>query len=92
MANIYIEEFDEYAEIDVTDFLNSCLEYELEDIVEYVKTEYPELLNGCDIVKTDKMGMFELEYHSKFNQLVEHVYKFTEEEEKLLRTMFRKYL
>jgi len=77
--------------IDVDEFLDQCDDDDIKEVIEYIQDEYPELLRDKDVDK-ENLGNLEIEYQTKFNELVQHVYKFTEEEEKFLRTMFRKYL
>jgi hypothetical protein len=90
MANVYVN-VNARVEIDIDEFLDSCDGYEIKQIIKYIKFEYPELLIG-GLKNIDEMGNLEIEYQSKFNQLIDHVYKFTEGEEKFLRSIFRKYL
>jgi len=78
-------------EIGIDSFLDQCNDDDIKEVIEYIQDEYPELLRDEDVGK-ENLGMLELEYQSKFNQLIEHVYKFTQEEEQFLRNMFRKYL
>jgi hypothetical protein len=76
-------------EIDISTFLDECGRSELEEIVEYIKDEYPELIDSDPVSKS---GNLALEYQEKFNQLCEHVYRFTDEEELFLNQLFKKYL
>jgi hypothetical protein len=78
-------------EINIDDFLDQCDDDDIQEVIEYIQDEYPELLRYKDVGK-EKLGNLELEYQSQLNQLIEHVYKFTKEEEQFLETMFRKYL
>jgi phage host-nuclease inhibitor protein Gam len=78
-------------EIGIDSFLDQCDDDDIQEVIEYIQDEYPELLRYKDVGK-EKLGNLELEYQSQLNQLIEHVYKFTKEEEQFLETMFRKYL
>jgi hypothetical protein len=77
--------------VDVDEFLDQCDDEDIQEVIAYIQDEYPELLKDKDVGK-ENSGNLEIEYRKKFNELIEHVYKFTEEEERFLRTMFRKYL
>ncbi len=77
--------------IDVDEFLDQCDGEDIQEVIEYIKDGYSELLKDKTQPK-ENLGNLEIEYQQKFNELVEHVYKFTDEEQRFLRTMFRKYL
>jgi hypothetical protein len=77
--------------LDIDEFLDQCDDDDIKEVIEYIQDEYPELLRDKDVGK-ENLGNLEIEYQKKFNELIEHVYKFTEEEEQFLRNMFRKYL
>jgi uncharacterized protein YuzB (UPF0349 family) len=77
--------------IDVDEFLDQCDNDDIQEVIEYIKDEYSELLEN-ETQSKENLGNLEIEYQQKFNELVEHVYKFTDEEQRFLRTMFRKYL
>lgn len=78
--------------LDIDEFLDQCDRHDIEEVIEYIQDEYPELLKDKEQPSKKNLGNLELQYQPKFNQLIEHVYKFTQEEEQFLETMFRKYL
>ncbi len=86
MGHIYVN-----VAMDIDEFLDQCDDDDIQEVIEYIQDEYPELLRDKDVGK-ENLGMLEIEYQPKFNQLIEHVYKFTQEEEQFLETMFSKYL
>jgi len=78
--------------LDIDEFLDQCDNEDIQEIIEYIQDGYPELLKYKEQPSKENLGNLEIEYQKKFNELIEHVYKFTEEEEQFLRNMFRKYL
>lgn len=79
-------------DIDIDDFLIQCDESDIDDIIEYLETAYPNKINKqFKGVFNSEPGLI-YETQKKLFELGEHAHKFTEEEETLLHTMYKKYL
>ncbi len=89
--NTYVYSIDEHVdvEVSVSDFLDECSRNELEQVVEYIAENAPELL---DVQADSILGNLQIEYKNKFNGLIDYVYKFTSDEEQFLNDIFKKYL
>lgn len=82
---VYIGEID--IDIDIADFLQQCNEYEIDEVVDYLKNKHPK--KGASF-NTESGLVYETQH--KLFSLGEHVHKFTQEEELFLEQMYKKYL
>lgn len=79
-------------DIPVDDFLEQCDEYDIEEIIEYLKENHSEKLNAeSKSVFNGQPGLV-YETQKKLFELGEHAYKFTESEESFLQDLYKKYL
>ena len=81
--------FSFYEDISVDEFLSECSKKEINDVIEsLVDSGYiPE-----HVTDPPKLGRMQTDFSSKLDMLKEKYYSLTQEEEKVLEEIFKKYL
>lgn len=84
-------EFDTYVDVDVDDFISACSKREITELVDALIDEgYIPASAGKGT--NSKVGVLESIFIGKIDQLKENYYRLSQEDEKTLEDLFKKYL
>ena len=84
-------EFDTYVDVDVDDFLSACNKKEIEELIDTL-IEDGHLPQNVSKEHQIKLGVLESDFVDKMDQLKEKYYRLSQEDEKTLENLFKKYL
>lgn len=84
-------EFDTYVDVDVDEFVSACSKREIKELIDSLIEDGH--LNASAIPGNDKnIGVFESQFIEKLDGLKEKYYRLSQEDEKTLEDLFKKYL
>ena len=84
-------EFDTYVDVDVDDFVSACSKKEIEELVDTL-IEDGHIAPSASKTNPPKLGALESVFFEKMDKLKECYYRLSQEEEKTLEDLFKKYL
>ena len=82
-------EFENYVEVDVDEFVSACSKRDIKELIE-VLIENGHINPSEDPDKN--IGVFESQFIEKLDGLKEKYYRLSQEDEKTLEDLFKKYL
>ena len=84
-------EFETYVDVDVDEFVSACSKREIKELIEVLIENGH--INPSASEDTDKnIGVFESQFIEKLDGLKEKYYRLSQEDEKTLEDLFKKYL
>jgi hypothetical protein len=84
-------EFDTYVDVDVDDFISACSEREITELVDALIDE-GHIPASAGKGTNSNVGVLESIFIGKLDQLKESYYRLSQEDEKTLEDLFKKYL
>ena len=84
-------EFDTYVDVDVDEFLSACSKREITELIDSL-IEYGHIPESASKKVNDNIGVLESQFIEKMDGLKEKYYRLSQEDEKTLEDLFKKYL
>lgn len=84
-------EFENYVEVDVDDFVSACSKRDIKELIE-ILIEDGHISNSSIITANPNVGVLESDFIEKMGKLQEKYYRLSQEDEKTLEDLFKKYL
>ena len=84
-------EFENYVEVDVDEFVSACSKRDIKELIE-ILIEDGHISNSSIITTNTNVGVLESDFLEKMGKLQEKYYRLSQEDEKTLEELFKKYL
>ncbi len=84
-------EFDTYVDVDVDDFVSACNKKEIQELIDTL-IEDGHLPQSVSKDYNENRSTLETDFVGKMDQLKEKYYRLSQEDEKTLENLFKKYL
>jgi hypothetical protein len=84
-------EFDTYVDVDVDEFLSACSKREITELIDAL-IEDGHIPESASKKVNDNIGVLESQFIEKMDGLKEKYYRLSQEDEKTLEDLFKKYL
>ena len=84
-------EFETYVDVDVDDFISACSKREIKELIE-ILIEDGHISKSSIITANTNVGVLESDFLEKMGKLQEKYYRLSQEDEKTLEDLFKKYL
>jgi hypothetical protein len=84
-------EFETYVDVDVDEFISACSKREIKELIE-ILIEDGHISKSSIITANTNVGVLESDFLEKMGKLQEKYYRLSQEDEKTLEDLFKKYL
>ena len=84
-------EFDTYVDVDIDDFVSACSKREIKELID-ILIEDGHISKSSIISADENVGALETDFLEKMGKLQEKYYRLSQEDEKTLEDLFKKYL
>ncbi len=84
-------EFDTYVDVDIDDFVSACSKREIKELID-ILIEDGHISKSSIISADENVGVLETDFLEKMGKLQEKYYRLSQEDEKTLEDLFKKYL
>jgi hypothetical protein len=84
-------EFNTYVDVDVDEFLSECSKREITELIDAL-IEDGHISKSSIITANTNVGVLESDFLEKMGKLQEKYYRLSQEDEKTLEDLFKKYL
>ena len=83
--------FETYVDVDVDEFISACSKREIKELIE-ILIEDGHISKSSIITANTNVGVLESDFLEKMGKLEEKYYRLSQEDEKTLEDLFKKYL
>ncbi len=83
--------FETYVDVDVDEFISACSKREIKELIE-ILIEDGHISKSSIITANTNVGVLESDFLEKMGKLQEKYYRLSQEDEKTLEDLFKKYL